>query len=59
MRRGVALSAVLVALLVPAALAYRVIQDDYMHDTEEPRQYFEPYHPGFVGTWGEPTNPRR
>ena len=49
----------LLALLVALVSAYRVVQDDYSHADEELVSYFEPYHPGYVGIFGEPTNPRR
>jgi hypothetical protein len=52
-------SALVLAAALSVGVAYRVIQDDYEHDAEEPRPYFEPYHPGFVGIFGEPTNFRR
>lgn len=38
---------------------FRVVQDEYDHFGETPTQYFEPYHPGFTGIFGDPTNPRR
>lgn len=56
MLRGAA--ALLLVALWPAA-AYRVVQDDYGHQGESPAPYFEPYHPGYVGTFGDPTQPRR
>jgi hypothetical protein len=45
--------------LATVAVAYRVVQENYGHLGEEPRPYFEPYHPGFVGIFGDPSQPRR
>ena len=50
---------VAVAAVLPFAIAYRVVQDDYSHGGEAPRSYFEPYHPGFVNVFGDATMPRR
>lgn len=47
------------AALAALGLAYRVVQDTYSHSGEEPLPYFEPYHPGYVGIFGDPTQPRR
>ena len=54
-----ALLLLLAALGAVPVLSYRVVQDDYTHDGQEPRPYFEPYHPGFVNVFGDATNPRR
>jgi hypothetical protein len=52
-------AALFAASLLHVAVSYRVVQEDYSHAGEAPRPYFEPYHPGFVNVFGDPTNPRR
>ena len=47
--RLLGVTAILIGL-IDVSIAFRVVQDAFGHDGEEPAAYFEPYHPGCVAS---------